>query len=195
LTKVSIRCSNEHGMLIRRFGHLLGLTALLLCLVSASALAARADRTTATAKCAHAASLADVGEKAAAKRIYIALLSAEEASCAKRGLAHLNRETPGSTFSSRATTALKLVVTGLAALLVAALALVLVFVAITWTPVRAGLRHLYMVGRLFDPALKVEPFTDVGAKPQVGTGVTGLVRTGTRAAGTGAERGITNADR
>src|SRR4051794_22106969 len=36
--------------------------------------------------------------------------------------------------------------------------------------------HTLFIGRLFDPTLKVEPFSDAGARPPVGTGVTGLVR-------------------
>ena len=127
-------------------------------------------------RCARAASLATAGETAAAKAIYVALASTEDAPCATAALTALDGKTAGDVLIADVTRALTMIGSAAAALLLAVLAVVLAYVVLSWTPVRAILARMFLVGRLFDPTLKVDPFTDAGAKPQVGSGVTGIVR-------------------
>jgi tetratricopeptide (TPR) repeat protein len=127
-------------------------------------------------QCARAAALADAGEEDAAKKIYVELATRGDAACATDALSKLNDESSGERVVSDVTGALKVLASGLVALLLAIVAIVVLFVLLTWTPLRRLLARLVVIGRLFDPTLKVEPFTDAGAKPPVGTGVTGLVR-------------------
>jgi tetratricopeptide (TPR) repeat protein len=127
--------------------------------------------------CARAAALAHAGEVAAAKKLYVDLASREGAPCAVFALSKLNAETAGDTLVSDVTRWLKLIGAGLAAFFAAALAVAVVYVVLSWTPARRLMARVVGLGRLFDPTLRVEPFTDAGADPAVGAGVTGLART------------------
>jgi tetratricopeptide (TPR) repeat protein len=127
--------------------------------------------------CTRAAALADAGEVAAAKKLYVGLASKKAAPCATKALTQLNGDTAGDDLIAAVTRWGKLVGAALAVLLATVLAFVVAYVVASWTPLRHLLGRALWVGRLFDPSLKVEPFSDTGADPAVGAGVTGLVRT------------------
>jgi len=102
-------------------------------------------------KCARAAALAGAGEKAAAKKIYVALASSTDAPCAIRALSQLDNQTAGDRLISDVTRALQRIGSGLVVLLAVITAALIVFVVLSWTPLRAVLARTILIGRLFDP--------------------------------------------
>src|SRR4051794_33251371 len=82
-------------------------------------------------QCARAAALADAGEEAEAKKIYVALLSSRDVPCAADGLEELNDEPGWDEFVSKTKDVAKVLAAAAVALAIALLALMLLFVLLT----------------------------------------------------------------